>query len=50
MPKHFEFVLAAYGIWIITFVVYFAYLYRKARVAQRVLDRLGGRQEGPPPA
>ncbi len=31
MPKHFEYVFAAYSIWIGTFVVYLVYLWRRTR-------------------
>jgi hypothetical protein len=44
MPKHIEFVLAAYGIWTLTFVVYLAYLRHKAGVARRALQRMSGGQ------
>jgi hypothetical protein len=43
MPKHFEYVLAAYGIWVLTFVVYLAYLRHKARAARQALARMSGR-------
>jgi hypothetical protein len=48
MPKHFEFVFAAYGIWIAVFGCYLIHLFRKSRIARRALERLGAgeRQEG----
>ena len=42
MPKNFEFVFAAYGIWVAVFAVYLLYLRRKAVVARRALQRMGG--------
>ncbi len=45
MPKHFEYVLAAYAIWVAAFAVYCAYLRRKERNARRALERLSA---GPP--
>jgi len=42
MPKHFEFVFAAYGIWVATFAVYLVYLRHKARVARQTLERMSG--------
>lgn len=49
MPKHFEFVLAAYSIWVAAFAVYLFYLHRKARMAERALERMSGapRDAGP---
>ncbi len=48
MPKHFEYVLAAYGIWVLTFAVYLAYLRHKARAAQQALQRMSGGPAGKP--
>jgi hypothetical protein len=42
MPKNFEFVLAAYGLWAAVFAVYLLYLRRKAGAARRALQRMGG--------
>ena len=30
MPKHFEFVFAAYALWVISFALYFFYLWRRS--------------------
>jgi len=48
MPKHFEYVLAAYGIWSLTFVAYLAYLRHKAGVARRALERMSGGRSARP--
>ena len=48
MPKHFEFVLAAYGIWLITFAVYLLHLHRKGRMARQALERMQSRREPAP--
>ncbi|MDH5753215.1 MAG: CcmD family protein [Deltaproteobacteria bacterium] len=42
MPKNFEYVFAAYGIWIVTFGLYVLVLARRAKRARRSLDRLEG--------
>ena len=49
MPKHFEFVLAAYVIWVVVFAVYLLFLYRKARMAERALERMAGTARDAPP-
>jgi hypothetical protein len=49
MPKHFEYVFAAYGLWVLTFVVYLAYLRHKARGARRALERMSGGARPPAP-
>jgi hypothetical protein len=41
MPKYYEFVFAAYGIWIGIFALYLLYLFRRLRSVRRALDRLG---------
>jgi len=41
MPKYFEFVFSAYGIWIGVFAVYLLYLFRRHRVLRQALERLG---------
>ena len=46
MPKHFEFVLAAYLISIGAFVIYFLLLFRKGRSARRALARLSSSSAG----
>ena len=48
MPTHFEYVLAAYGIWVLTFAVYLAYLRHKSRTAQQALQRMSGGRAGAP--
>ena len=40
MPKNFEYVFAAYGIWLGVFAIYFTHLYRKFRQITRSLDTL----------
>ena len=40
MPKHFEFVFAAYLIWVLVFVFYLFSLYRKERATRRAMERL----------
>ena len=40
MPKHYEFVFAAYSIWILVFGVYLLLLHRRERMAKRALERL----------
>ena len=42
MPKYFEFVFSAYGIWTLTFAVYLLHLLRRASRARRALERLQG--------
>lgn len=42
MPKHYEFVLAAYLIWVGVFALYFFTLHRKSRNTRKALDRLSG--------
>ena len=42
MPKNYEFVFAAYGIWVAAFAVYLIYLRHKARVARQALQRMSG--------
>ena len=37
---HFEYVLAAYSIWVGVFAVYFLTLYRKSRLTRRALERI----------
>ena len=37
---HFEYVLAAYSIWVGVFAVYFLALYRKSRLTHRALKRV----------
>ena len=37
---HFEYVLAAYSIWVGVFAVYFLALYRKSLLAHRALKRV----------
>ena len=51
MPKYFEFVFAAYTIWIGVFAIYLALLFRKSRRIQRSLKRLGNKDasSGNPP-
>jgi hypothetical protein len=41
MPKYFEFVFAAYGIWVGVIAAYLLYLFGKSRSVRRALDRLG---------
>ena len=36
---HFEYVLAAYSVWVGVFTVYFFSLYRKSRLTRRALER-----------
>ncbi len=39
MPKYFEFVFAAYGIWIAGFAIYFIHLLRKSgRITRALAD------------
>jgi hypothetical protein len=40
MPPHFEYVLAAYGLWAGVFALYFVHLFRKARRARQALARM----------
>ncbi len=40
MPKHFEYVFAAYGIWFGTFAVYLAYLWHRSRRVRASLLRM----------
>ena len=42
MPKHFEYVFAAYGIWVAVFAIYLAYLRHKSGAARRALARMSG--------
>jgi len=42
MPKYFEFVAVAYGLWIVTFGGYFLHLFRRAARAAESLKALGG--------
>jgi len=42
MPKYFEYVFAAYGIWIGAFALYTLFLFRRHRAVRRALERLGG--------
>ena len=48
MPKYFEFVFAAYAIWIGVFVFYFAHLYLRTRRTARTLAGLGARKDASP--
>lgn len=41
MPKYFEYVFAAYAIWIGAFALYALALYRRHRALRRALERLG---------
>lgn len=45
MPKHFEYVLVAYGLWVVTFVLYLLHLHRKSRAARQALARMQGGPE-----
>jgi cytochrome oxidase assembly protein ShyY1 len=49
MPQHYQYVFAAYGLWVVTFAVYLVYLRHKARAARRALARMQGgeRSAGP---
>jgi len=40
MPKNFEFVIAAYGIWVVSFSVYFYLLMRRSRRLRAALERM----------
>ena len=40
MPKNFEYVFAAYGIWVVAFGVYFIHLLRRSRQLSRSLAAL----------
>ena len=40
MPKNFEYVFAAYGIWVAAFGVYFTHLLRRSRQLSRSLSAL----------
>lgn len=40
MPKYYEFVFSAYGIWIGVFALYVLYLFRRMRAVRRALERL----------
>ena len=42
MPKHYEFVLAAYLIWVVTLVGYLIWLRLRDRANRKALERLGG--------
>ena len=49
MPKHYEFVVAAYAVWIVVFAIYFVVLLRKSgRVMRNLqqLDRKGAAPDG----
>ena len=46
MPKHFEFVMAAYLISLGAFALYILHLFRKERSARRVLARLSSSSNG----
>ncbi|NIP72573.1 MAG: hypothetical protein GWO16_05850 [Gammaproteobacteria bacterium] len=46
MPKHIEFVLAAYGIWSVTIMAYLLYLRHRSGKAWRALERLGTKGGG----
>jgi hypothetical protein len=41
MPKYFEYVFAAYGIWIGVFALYVLFLFRRQRAVRHALQRLG---------
>ena len=45
MPKHWEFVLAAYFLWAGVFAVYWIHLVRKSRMLARSLERMGSGDE-----
>lgn len=47
MPKYFEFVFAAYGIWIGVFAVYLVLLIRKSRRVRRAMEDIA-RHASPP--
>ncbi|MBI4081846.1 MAG: hypothetical protein HY423_04475 [Candidatus Lambdaproteobacteria bacterium] len=50
MPKYFEFVAAAYGIWVLSLTIYLGLLARKAGRLRRLLgqlNRAGGGEAGP---
>lgn len=47
MPKYYEFVFTAYGLWIGVFAIYLVHLYRKARGIDRALESLEGSGESP---
>jgi len=40
MPKNFEYVFAAYGIWVVAFSVYFTHMFRRSRQLARSLSTL----------
>ena len=42
MPKNYEFVLAAYLIWVVTMAGYLIWLRRRDRANRKALERLGG--------
>ena len=42
MPKYFEYVFSAYGIWIGVFALYGLYLFRRHRAVRAALQRLDG--------
>ena len=49
MPKHYEFVMAAYAVWMVVFAIYFLVLLRKSgRVMRNLqqLDRKGSAPDG----
>ena len=48
MPKYFEFVFAAYGIWVVSFGVYFVHLLRRSRQLTRSLSAMRGGKSSPP--
>jgi len=41
MPKNYEYVLAAYLIWTVTFLAYLIWLRRRDRTNRQALERLG---------
>ncbi len=47
MPKYYEYVFSAYGIWIAVFVIYFAWLFLKSRRVSRALEQLSREAQGP---
>jgi len=46
MPDSFEYVLAAYGIWVGVFLLYVPLMKRKARILQQNIDALRNRDSG----
>ena len=50
MPDHWEYVVAAYGLWGAVFGGYLVYLARKSRALERALARIAGAaKKGIPP-